>query len=203
MSPRRNRPSQRQTTEGTAARIIDAARELLADPNGPGDFTVDAVAKRAGVSRMTVYYQFGGRVPLLEAVLDDLASRGGMLDVATALREPNAAAALRQVVAVFCGFWASQRLAIRRLRAMAVLDPELSGVFRDERRRQVIAAALTRDGDESAKREPAAGPLIDVLTALTSFETYDSLAVDDADEVRVSTLLQQVGALVLGADLAR
>jgi AcrR family transcriptional regulator len=202
MSPRPYRSSQRQRpSEGTTARIVDAARELLADPDGPWDFTVDAVARRAGVSRMTVYYQFGGRTPLLEAVLDDLATRGGMLDIGAAFQQPSAAAAVRQVVAVFCGFWASQRLVLRRLRAMAVLDPELSGVFRDDRRRQAISAALNRGVEETPAREPATQSRIDLLTVLTSFETYDSLAAGDSDQARVTALLQQVCALVLNADL--
>ncbi len=40
-------------------------------------FTVDAVAREAGVARMTVYYQFGSKAGLLEAIFDSLAVRGG------------------------------------------------------------------------------------------------------------------------------
>ena len=200
MSP--YRPAQRQiASEGTRARIVDAARELLADPDAPVDFTVDAVAKRAGVSRMTVYYQFGGRAALLEAVLDNLADRVGLTpDIAAAMQQLAPGAALDQVVAVFCGFWASYRLAIRRLRAMAVLDPELSGVFRDERRRTLIMAALSR-GDGAPARDPASESVIDLLQVLTSFETYDSLASGGGDDAAIVALLQRACALLLSADL--
>lgn len=195
-------PAQRQSaSEGTRARIVAAAREVLADPDAPVDFTVDAVARRAGVSRMTVYYQFGGRAALLEAVLDDLAVRGGMPEIAAAMQQASAAAALDQVVAVFCGFWASQRLVVRRLRAMAVLDPELSGVFRDERRRLLIRAALSRDGGGSPARPPAAESVIDLLVVLTGFETYDALAAESTDAARVTDLLQRACTVLVNADL--
>ena len=200
MSP--HRPAQRQSaSEGTQTRIVDAARELLADPEATVDFTVDAVAKRAGVSRMTVYYQFGGRAALLEAVLDNLADRVGLTpEIAAAMQRLEPGVALDQVVAVFIGFWAAHRLAIRRLRAMAVLDPELAGVFRDERRRMLIAAALNR-GDSSAARGPVAEQVVDLLLALTSFETYDTLASASADERRVVQLVQRACAVLLSANL--
>lgn len=195
MSP--YRPAQRQSSsEGTRTRIVDAARELLADPDAPVDFTVDAVAKRAGVSRMTVYYQFGGRAALLEAVLDDLADRVGLTpEIAAAMQQQTPEAALAQVVAVFCGFWASQRLAIRRLRAMAVLDPELSGVYRDERRRRLITAALS-----GGPVQPES--LLDLLVVLTSFETYDTLASDGAEDARVIELLQRACAVLVQTGLS-
>ena len=199
MSP--YRPAQRQSaSDGTQARIVDAARELLADPDAPADFTVEAVAKRAGVSRMTVYYQFGGRAALLEAVLDNLADRVGLTpEIAAAMQRLDAGAALDQVVAVFCGFWAAHRLAIRRLRAMAILDPELAGVFRDDRRRRLITAALTSG---SSPGPPAAQSVVDLILVLTSFETYDTLASEGTDEPRVVQLLQSACAVLLRDDLA-
>ena len=199
MSP--YRPAQRQSaSEGTRARIVDAARELLADPDAPVEFTVDAVAKRAGVSRMTVYYQFGGRDALLEAVLDTLADQVGLTpEIAAAMQRLTPGAALDQVVVVFCAFWALHRLAIRRLRAMAVLDPELAGVFRDERRRRLITAALSR-GDDLPAGKPASKSVIDLLLVLTSFETYDSLA-SGSDDPSIVALLQHACAVLLTADL--
>lgn len=199
MSP--YRPAQRQSaSEGTRARIVGAAREQLADPDAPVDFTVDAVAKRAGVSRMTVYYQFGGRAALLEAVLNSLADRVGLTpEIAAAMQRLEPGAALDQVVTVFCGFWAAHRLAIRRLRAMAVLDPELAGVFRGERRRMLITAALNRS--DSPSHAPASESVIDLLLVLTSFETYDSLSSGSRDGATIVALLQRGCALLLSADL--
>src|SRR5437868_652736 len=71
MKPRPYRLGQRQTTiEQTRARIVAAARELLATPGGIAGFTIDAVAAQAGVARMTVYNQFASKIGLLEALFD-------------------------------------------------------------------------------------------------------------------------------------
>ncbi len=77
MNKRPYRLGQRQTaTEQTRTRIVFAARELLAAPDGVSGFTVDAVAAQSGVARMTVFNQFGSKSGLLEALFDDLAARG-------------------------------------------------------------------------------------------------------------------------------
>src|SRR5713226_4068485 len=74
MSPRPYGLGQRQaTTEQTRARIINAARELLAESSGFSGFSIDAVARQADVARMTVYHQFGSKIGLLEALCDSLA----------------------------------------------------------------------------------------------------------------------------------
>ena len=84
MSPRPYRLGQRQaTTEQTRARIIAAARELLVARKGFSGFSIDAVA------RMTVYYQFGSKIGLLEALSDSLAAHGGLEQLAAAFRCPD------------------------------------------------------------------------------------------------------------------
>src|SRR5262249_35010278 len=71
MSPRPYRLGQRQAAaEQTRARILAAARELLVASAGFSGFSVEAVARQAGVARMTVYYQFGSKPGLLEALYD-------------------------------------------------------------------------------------------------------------------------------------
>src|SRR5579883_3637314 len=88
--PRPYRLGQRQAAaDQTRARILSAARELLASADGFSGFTVDAVARQAGVARMTVYYQFDSKVGLLEALFDDLASRGGMERMPEAFHQPE------------------------------------------------------------------------------------------------------------------
>ena len=196
MSPRPYRTGERQIAgEATRARIVAAARELLGAPDQPADFTVDAVARKAGLSRMTVYYQFGSRAALLEAILDDLAIRGGMEAVPAAVQKPSPAEALADVVAVFCRFWDSERLIIRRLRAMAVLDPELVGVFRDERRRQLLSVIAGRFPEAASWSASMLKERLDLLQMLTSFATYDALA-DDSTDVVVPAL-QRLARLAL------
>ena len=89
MCPRPYRSTRRQeSTEATRARIVEAARRLLAVSTGTGGFSVDLVAREADVARATVYYQFGSKRALYDAVADDLAVRadiGGRLGAAFAL----------------------------------------------------------------------------------------------------------------------
>src|SRR5260370_38574965 len=111
MSPRPYQLGQRQaTSEHTRSRILDATRELLMAPESLSSFSIDAIARRADVARMTVYYQFGSKPGLLEALFDDLASRGGMDRMAEAFRQPDPLAALSTYIAVLAGFSDAHRL---------------------------------------------------------------------------------------------
>jgi AcrR family transcriptional regulator len=77
MSPRPYRLGKREEAiSERRRRILDAARELLRVSTAYPGFTVDAVARRADMARGTVYYQFGSKTGLLEAVCDDLAEAG-------------------------------------------------------------------------------------------------------------------------------
>src|SRR5216683_3350668 len=57
----------------TRAAVLTAARELVA-AGGGSNLSVGAVARRAGVSRLTIYNRFGSRSELLRAVAERLAS---------------------------------------------------------------------------------------------------------------------------------
>ncbi len=91
---------------------------------------------------------------------------------------------------------------LRRIRAIAALDPEVGAVIaaRDERRRiglQVLAARFAppvdelSDGDgigtgtSAGTESMAADNRVDIMHTLTSFETFDSLAgaTREPDEV--------------------
>lgn len=181
MSPRPYQLGKRQDQiDESRRRVIDAARSLLAQAGSYRAFTVEAVAKRADVAKATIYYQFESKTGLLEAVCDALAEAGGMSELAAAFTNPDPMAALRLFVETFGGFWDADRLAMRRLRALAALDPEVGAVIsaRDDRRRMglgMLVSRLVEDRDES---DPDA--LVGALYMLTSFETFDALACPDA-----------------------
>src|SRR5262245_38191437 len=126
MSPRRYRMDKRQASrDETRARILEAAWRILSDGSSR-DLTMDAVARRADVSRLTIYYQFGSRAGLLEALYDHLATRGNMRRMSEVFLESDAAIALEKMIRIFVGFWASDPAVLRHLRAMAALDPEIA-----------------------------------------------------------------------------
>src|SRR2546427_7614614 len=130
MSPRPYRLGQRQVAaDETRSRILNAARAQL---ETEASFSIDAVARRADVARMTVYYQFGSKAGLLEALFDDLAARGGIDQLPAAFSRSDPLDALAEFIALFCRFWASERLIIRRLQGLADLDPDFEQASRDE-----------------------------------------------------------------------
>ncbi len=182
MSPRPYRLGQRQAaTEQTRSRILAAAREILTDESAVLAFTIDAVARRAGVARMTVYYQFRSKRGLLEAIFDDLANRGLVPHLPAVFHQPDPRLALDALIDAFCAFWASDRLVLRRVRSLAALDPEIgeSVRARDERRREHLHNILKRLSDKDGHPTPdALAGIADVLHMLTSFETFDALVTD-------------------------
>src|SRR5271165_852074 len=96
MSPRPYNLGQRRgPIDRGRQQVLEAARRLLAGTASYTAFTVDAVAKQADVARATVYYQFGSKAGLLEAVCDSLAEAGQMSELATAFTEPDPREALR------------------------------------------------------------------------------------------------------------
>jgi AcrR family transcriptional regulator len=162
----------RAAAEETRSRVVAAARELLTGSGAIGGFSIDAVANQAGVARMTVYYQFGSKRGLLEALFDDLAERSLVSRLLPAFAQADPRAALDALVAAFAGFWTSERVVIRRLRALAALDPELDEAIRarDERRRGGLRTTLGRFLPDPSE------DLVALLHTLTSFETFDNLA---------------------------
>jgi AcrR family transcriptional regulator len=202
--PRPYRLGQRQAaTEQTRARIIAAARELLMAGGGSGGFSIDAVARQAGVARMTVYYQFGSKLGLLEGLFDDLAARGGMERLAAAFARPDPLDALAEFIATFGRFWSSDRLVIRRLRSLAALDPEFEqGVrARDEWRRGGLRVLLGRLAEQYGRPAPESlDEAVDLLHTQTSFETFDTLAGTTRSPEEVVPLVQRLARAALGLD---
>jgi AcrR family transcriptional regulator len=201
MAPRAYNLGLRQVAaEENRRKIVTAARDLLADESGPPGFTVEAVARQAGVARMTVYHQFRSKRGVLEALFDDLANRGLMPHLRPVFTEPNATRALDGVIAAFAAFWDSDRIVLRRARALAALDPEIAESVRerDEMRRKHLRNVLARmdkgDGAPSAKQLPET---IDVLHTLTSFETFDGLMREGRSLADVTRIVRQLAAAAL------
>jgi len=178
----------------TRSRILNAAREQL---EKEASFSIDAVARRADVARMTVYYQFGSRRGLLEALFDDLAAGGGIPQLPSAFQEPDPMLALDRLIEIFAHFWSSARVVHRRLRAIAVLDPELlqALVDRNELRRRGLRVILSRHATP-ADSQPIDN-LVDLLFVLSSFESFDMLAGSDRTPDDVVPVVKEAAAAIL------
>jgi AcrR family transcriptional regulator len=181
MSPRPYRLGRRQpAAQRTRARVLGAARALLTARAGAEPFSVDAVARRAGVARMTVYHQFGSRRGLLEALFDSFAAGGELpAHLAAAFQRRDPRDTLADVIAAFARFWDAGRPWIRRVRALGVLDPELGDAVeaRNGRRREVVRVVVERLGQRYGRPVPEERAQAEqLLYTLTSFETFDILA---------------------------
>jgi len=168
----------------------------------PAGFSIDAVANQAGVARMTVYYQFGSRRGLLEALMDDLAARGGLGQLADVFQRKDPLVALKALIRAFVQFWATDRIVTRRLRSFATLDPEFQHVrARDEWRRdhlrRLLERAVGRDADQIGERFEQT---VDILQTMTSFETFDTLAGLARSEDDVTELIWRVTQAALSLD---
>src|SRR5258708_19827657 len=125
---------------------------------------------------MTVYHQFGSKIGLLEALSDSLAAHGGMELLADAFRRPEPLDALDEYITVFSRFWNADRLVMRRLRALAALDPDFEHVIRarDERRRQGLRVIVPRLVEQHGRPAPhALHDAINVLFTFTAFHLFD------------------------------
>ena len=184
-------------------RILAAARTLLEGGTGSTEFSIDAVAREAGVTRMTVYYQFGGKPGLLEALYDDIAARGEIAErLPPAFQQPTLETSIDALVAAFTHLWASERTIIRRIRHIGALDPELaeSHGARDQRRLEALRAIFARWNVGGAGRRATAARerTAELIHALTSFEVYDVLASEGRSEVEITKDLQLLARAAAG-----
>jgi AcrR family transcriptional regulator len=198
MCPRKYDASRRRAAiQVTRNRILEGARAIVGGKGDLGTFSVDAVARKAGVARMTVYYQFKSRAGLLDALADYLAERGGMAGMREVFAARTFDAGLQRLIEVFVGFWASDRATLRRLRAMAVVFPSdgASPRDRDAWRREAVTNLLRRHELVPARlRAPGSEGLIDALTALTSFEMFDLLQVGSRPVPDVISIIHRLAA---------
>jgi AcrR family transcriptional regulator len=165
-------------------RVVEAAARLLREDATIASFSLDAVAKAAGVTRLTVYNQFGSRRGLLEAVFDDIARRGGLTEISDAMAMPDPRAALDRLVEIFCVFW-NRDPAVGRLHEAMATDPEFAQALleRNERRREALNALVRRTAAKTASPR-ARRDAVDLIFALTSFAMFAMLSKDRSlDEV--------------------
>lgn len=194
VSPRPYKAGERRlaATEATRTKILEAAREQLLDPRA-STFSIDAIAERASVARMTVYYQFKSKAKLLEALLSDFGERANMREMQNVFRERDPRASFDRLIDIFCRFWTTQGAPLRRLNAMAALDSDVDRALTERGgwRRDAIAKIVSRLPERANAEE-----VIDVLHALTSLDTFDLLASRHA-EPQIAAMLKRAAAAIV------
>lgn len=175
-------PARSAAAAETRERVLEAAARTLREGESIARFSLDTVAKAAGVTRLTVYNQFGSRRGLLEAVFDDIARQGGLHQLAEAMTMADPRTALDRMVEIFCTFWSRDPAVVRLNEAMAT-DPEFAEAVRDrnERRRKALTALVDRIAGKTAAQQ-ARQDAVDLIFALTSYPTFASLSTGRSKE---------------------
>jgi AcrR family transcriptional regulator len=164
-----------ERSDDKRARILGAARTHL-ESSGFQGLTLDLLARKAGVTRQTVYNLFGTKSGVLEGLFDQLAGAGGMSRMPEVMRLADRDALLAQFVKIFTEFWSKDRLFLRRIHGLAAIDPELGKALVERNSRRLMAAKtivlrFAQEDDAGARSKKIAS-----LFALTSFEFFDALA---------------------------
>jgi len=186
-------PKRAAAAAETRARLVEAAQRLLED--GPAQMSMEAVAKTAGVTRLTVYKQFGSRRGLLEAVFDNNAQRFGMARMAEAMGQAEPREGIRLAIECLCEFWGSHP-SLGRLHDAAANDPEFAEALavRNERRRKLIDQLLSRmPGAMAARRDCS-----DLLFGMTTMAMFRQLSVSRTP-AEVAAVLNMAVTAVLDA----
>ena len=168
----------RQEASGrTRELVLEAARAQL-ESGGVRDLTMESLAKASGVTRQTIHNLFGTKTAVLEALFDLIASDAGMLRMREVMTANDPERMLAAFVEVFTGFWAKDRLLLKRIHGIAAIDPEFGQAVEARNQRRKMAATRVVErlyatvpgvNDEEKVRK------ISSLTALTSFEFFDVL----------------------------
>jgi AcrR family transcriptional regulator len=184
-------PAVRTADDQLAQRILDAALALAA-ASGLRHLTMDDVARRAGVGRMTVYRRFGSR----EALLDALAVREARRCLATIARALDPTAPiddrLAELFVATLGVIREHPLLARLARVepealLLELTRDDSAVFKLVLEFLVAEIAAAQAGGDLPKGDPE--PLAELALRLgASFVLMPTsvLPVDDEDATRAT-----------------
>ena len=171
MSPRPYNLGARTTAvAGTREKVVGAARRLFAEV-GFHRVSLDEIARRADVARATVYHQFGSKLGVLGAVVEDYERRAGLAALAELVESGPVETLARDVVTAGCTYWSTDPALARSIIAFAVTDPQAADLLarRDAGRLQLLTRMVER------LDLPDPEPALDALWLVTGFAAYDDL----------------------------
>jgi AcrR family transcriptional regulator len=187
-------PKRDSEAEKTRSRIVAAAARRLRTGKGGKSLSLQGIATDAGVTRVTVYKQFGSRRGLLEAVFDEVARRGGLHRLPEALAEKDPDVAMRRIIAIFCEFWYFNRKAMGQILGAGAADPLLEAAIRErnERRRGIINVILKRMPGIAAVPPESVNDVVDSLFVLTSHGVFAGLEGRGRDVATVCRIVEDL-----------
>lgn len=154
-----------------------AARELLLE-GGFYRMRMEDVAKRSGVTRATVFNQFGSKLALLQSIAAEAGQRSRSQATFEAQKLPDAYEAFGRSLIEAYRFFAAERMMFRQIISLAAVDPEAKELVAgfEQNRRQDMQKMADRFAKEGyLKAGWSRRSLADLLWIATSFETFDLL----------------------------
>lgn len=186
-------PTRRELVRATRARIIEAAARLTRE-RGPNGFSMDILAKEAGVARATVYEHFRSK----RAVLDELAASTARTVTLDGQRSGtnDPLLALRDMLGDVCRHWAEHEETMQGLRTLsAITGGEQPGDGVDEKHLRRLVEGLAGSGQLRAHW--SSDEAVDALAVLTSYSTYERLRRAPRTPEQVESVLAKLAVSIV------
>jgi AcrR family transcriptional regulator len=186
----------RAETQAETRRRIVAATSELHDEVGPARTTVAEIARRAGVSRLTVYNHFPNEKELFAACSDHWLAQNPPPDPSAALALANPAERMRAVLAAFYRWYRKSARGQENLQRDRLVIPALDALMRIrmDKRRSNLADALTAGFKPAAR---SAKGLRAAIALALDFWTWRRLAgegMSDDDAAALMVVAAQAAA---------
>ena len=190
-----------ESQERTRQRIAEAAAELH-DEVGPAETTVAEIARRAGVSRLTVYKHFPDNAALYPACSAHHLSHNPLPDFEAALAPEDPVDRVRSLLrTVYGGWYRKQHRLMRNLNRDRRLDPALDRFMRANG--DVALAGLADAVTAGFELDPDRAARVRSLVRVgLDFWTWERLTGDGSDDVQAAGLMTEAIAAVAGVEEA-
>ena len=187
-----------ESQERTRQRIAAAAAELHEEV-GPAETTVAEIARRADVSRLTVYKHFPDNATLYPACSAHYATEHPLPDFAAALAPEDPVDRVRSLLrVVYGGVYREQQGMMRNLYRDRRRDPALDEFMGNNADaalmglEDALVAGFELEADRAARLRPLIGVALD-------FWTWDRLNGEGMDDEAAAELMTEAIASVAGA----
>ncbi|HSD23657.1 MAG TPA: helix-turn-helix domain-containing protein [Solirubrobacterales bacterium] len=186
-----------ESQEQTRQRIAAAAAGLHEEV-GPAETTVAEIARRAGVSRLTVYKHFPDNAALYPACSAHYASEHPLPDFGAALAREDPVDRVRSLLrTVYRGLYRERRRMMRNLNRDRRLDPALDEFMRANA--DVALAGLADAATAGFELEGERAARVRSLIAVAlDFWTWERLTDDGLDDEAAADLMTEAVAAMAG-----
>jgi len=153
---------------------------------------MEEVARRAGVSRATLYQHFDSRLDLIDAICETFAENPALLELRDLVDDPDAGRALDRTIANSVRFWASEDSVLSQIYGVAAIDAAAQSlVDRQRADRRGELERLVRNLDRAGRLQQNGRRALALLLVLTSYDSFRELRQAGLSVRQVSATLQE------------